>query len=601
MNVYEQSSLGMVEGLGMMRWRAWIAPTALILLLASLVVATAAAQIAPVEQLVFDTRNDLEVLADANLGAGTRPPNWSGNTDVNSATVVTDLWFDNELLANILFGEGVRPESWIGATAPVAAVLARNVRHDLELSADEQFGIGERPQEWRGSAPVVRCERDLQNVLNLLDTFYSLETNVAESTFNYCQAIIADIEDNLTNIYFGTQVDDQPLVDPLELVLAVRGDLERLADEELGLNNRPQGWIGNRDRSSTTLIGDTFVDLQLLADELLGAQTRPDGWIGAVAISPASSYFSLRHDLELLTDTAYARDTRPNGWQGLLPLARCEPLTQQLIFIAGIQYEELNLEGIDPQAPDYCVQASNAANLLVENPPAPEIVEGEEGLDDPRIARSLIAFTYLDVAATQYMGMMPQGTQFRALYRNFNTSNMLFVTGEDFAVYIDLRWTDMPESVYRSLPTLEGVVPISFCQAAWCSGPGPTPTPTGGGPLVALLFQTTPQATPNADTISITKTQISWTNVRVTYLADNAGTGSAQVTLEVCAQPAEVATACEPVTRVFDNGTGTERAVLGQSNGLNIYELRYGYTTDLLIEGETRFSTDVWISDPTIR
>jgi hypothetical protein len=34
---------------------------------------------------------------------------------------------------------------------------------------------------------------------------------------------------------------------------------------------------------------------------------------------------------------------------------------------------------------------------------------------------------------------------------------------------------------------------------------------------------------------------------------------------------------------------------------LNIYELRYGYSTNLLIEGETRFSTDVWISDPTIR
>jgi hypothetical protein len=591
-----------MEGQGMNPSRRITPFTVLLMvLLAGIVAVPVAGQIAPVEQLVFDTRADLELLADNVFGLGARPEGWTGNSDVNSATVVTDLWFDNETLANVVFEGDSRPNQWIGATAAVAAILARNVRHDLELLADEQFGFGSRPQEWRGTVPLGRCERDLQNLVTVLDTFYSLETEVAPSAFNYCQAVAADIEDELINIYFGTQVDDQPLVDPLDLVLAVRGDLERLADEELGLGNRPTSWIGNRDRSSTTLIGDIFLDLQRLADELLGQNVRPTGWIGAVSVLPGASYFSLRHDLELLTDEAFAIDRRPNGWQGLLPVARCTPLAQQLIFIAGVQYD-FNIEAIDALSPDFCNQASNAASLLVENPPVLDIVEGEGGGDnDPRIGRSLIAFAYLDVAATQYMGMMPDGTQFRALYRNFNESNMMFVTGEDFAVYIDLRWTNIPESTFNSLPTLEGVRPISFCEAAWCSGPGPTPTPTGGGPLIALILQTTPVAPPDTNTISITKTQVSWTNVRVVYLADNAGTRSAQVTLEVCAQPAEVATACEPVTRVFDNATGTERPVLGQSNGLNIYELRYGYSTNLLIEGETRFSTDVWISDPTIR
>lgn len=589
----------------MMHWRRF-APFSILLgtllILSSLVMGAQAQTTELFRQFVFDTRADLELLASQAFGGSVRPEGWLGTSDPAAATFVTDLWFDNEVLANTIFDEGSRPDNWIGATAAVADVLARNVRHDLELSADEAFGLGQRPPEWRGGDPLLRCERSLQNTITLLDRFYSLETEVASSTFNYCQALAADLEDELNNIYFGTQIDDEPLSDPLDLILAVRGDLERLADEELGLNNRPPLWIGNRDRSSTTLIGDVFLDMQRLADELLGQNVRPEGWVGAVAVSPAASYFTLRQDLELLGDETQGFNSRPNGWQGLLPLARCSPLDQQLIFIAQVQYG-YTTDALDATAPDFCAQAAAGANLLAEAPPPePDVVEGEG--DSPRISNSQIAFTYLDVAATQYMGMMPLDTQFRALYRNFNESTMMFVVGEDFAVYIDQRWTNLPDDVYRGLPTLEGVRPIAFCDAEWCQGPGPTPTPTGGGPLIALIIQSTPQdgaPPPNVGDLTITKTQVSWTNVRVTYLADNAGTRSAQVTLEVCAQPAEVATACEPVTRLFDNSTGTERGVLGQSNGLNIYELRYGYTTNLLLEGETRFSTDVWISDPTIR
>jgi hypothetical protein len=69
--------------------------------------------------------------------------------------------------------------------------------------------------------------------------------------------------------------------------------------------------------------------------------------------------------------------------------------------------------------------------------------------------------------------------------------------------------------------------------------------------------------------------------------------------LEICQQPAQID--CEPVTRVYDNATGTAKAVVSQQNGLNVYEFGYGYTNNLLIEGDTLFSPDVWISDPTIR
>jgi hypothetical protein len=177
---------------------------------------------------------------------------------------------------------------------------------------------------------------------------------------------------------------------------------------------------------------------------------------------------------------------------------------------------------------------------------------------------------------------------------------MMFVSGDDFALYIDRRWTTLAEEEFFSLPTLDGVRPLTFCDARWCNGPAPTPTPTGSGPLELLLLQTTPAAPPPIDgEISGERVQVSWNHVRVTYLQDNAQTRTAQVALEICSETAQIT--CEPVIRVFDNALGTAKPVLSQFNGLNVYEFPYGYNTNLLIEGTTLVSPDVWISDPTIR
>jgi hypothetical protein len=73
------------------------------------------------------------------------------------------------------------------------------------------------------------------------------------------------------------------------------------------------------------------------------------------------------------------------------------------------------------------------------------------------------------------------------------------------------------------------------------------------------------------------------------------------VTLELCNAPAAVATTCEPATSVFDNAINAARPPVGQQNGQNVYDFRYGYNTAIVIESESFFSTDVWISDPTIR
>jgi hypothetical protein len=197
------------------------------------------------------------------------------------------------------------------------------------------------------------------------------------------------------------------------------------------------------------------------------------------------------------------------------------------------------------------------------------------------------------------MGIMPPGTKFKAWYRNFGDSTMMFVSGEEFAVYVDLRWTTLSPDIFARLPTLEGVKPLTFCDARWCNGPAPTPTPTGAGALQALLNAGTPQAVPSVEEVRGEKTQVSWNNIRVTYLLDNPNTRTAQVALEICTDTTQ--TACEPVLQIFDNATGALKPVLSQYNGLNVFEFPYGYTANLVIEGSTLFSPDIWISDPTIR
>ncbi len=540
--------------------------------------------------LALDTRVDLETLANAVLGEEQRPASWTGNSDAASPKFVSDLWFDNEQLANSVFGEGIRPSEWLGATSVNAAVLVRNIRHDLELAADEFFGSRSRPPEWIGASGLLRCERNLQNLVTMLRNFYTIDIQTPESALDYCATVTNDVEDSLLNQGIFPS-DNEALKD---LTLAVRGDLERLADEKLGLDNRPVNWVGNKDRESASLIGDNFLDLESLASQLLGGDQRPLNWVGVVAASPYISYRNMRHDLELLADQTMGDSLRPRGWQGLNPIERCEPLTQDLILITQANYgfttDTIALE-------NFCQEVANNANLLIENPPIEDVVAQEER--SQFLAEAESAFTYLDINASQFMGIMPPGTKFRAWYRNFAASTMMFVSGDDFAVYLDQRWTTLPIDIFDNLPTLEGVAPLTFCDASWCNGPGPTPTPTGSGALALLLNQTTPVAPPSQEEIS-EKVQVSWNNIRVTYLADNAQTRTAQVALEICVEPAQIT--CEPIIRVFDNAVGAAKPVLSQSpNGLNVYEFPYGYSSNLLIEGTTLTSPDVWISDPSIR
>ena len=76
------------------------------------------------------------------------------------------------------------------------------------------------------------------------------------------------------------------------------------------------------------------LDLELLADDRLGVGNRPPGWIGGTSNSPATSYLNLRHDLELLADVTLGINKRPTGWQGVNPIERCDPMVRSLAFLA---------------------------------------------------------------------------------------------------------------------------------------------------------------------------------------------------------------------------------------------------------------------------
>jgi hypothetical protein len=570
-----------------------------LLLMVGTVIANSPQQSNIFQDFLFKARLDLEILADRVFG-GVRPETWVGNADFTTEPFVADLWFDNEQLADAIFGAGIRPEVWIGATTRNPELITRNIRHDLEASADNFLSPDSRPDGWTGAAPVYRCSRTVQNILYTLAVAFGVRPATPDGVFDFCMTVSAEIDDELVASIQGANTE---LSDFQGLIWAVRGDLERLADESQGLGNRPSGWIGNTDLNSSDLAAGTLTDMGSLADTLLGQGVRPEGWNGTFSSSLSTSYRNLRQDLELLADATpnMGEGVRPNGWQGADSLIRCSADVQNLVVILQQAYDFV-VEDTIVFSSGFCTLVEEQANNFAENPPVDLNVDED---DTSRLYESVYAFAYSDPAALEFYGIMPQGIEFRAWYRNFNGSTMMFVSGDDFAMYIDRRWTTMPQEVFDRLPTLETpegtlIIPLAFCDATWCNGPAPTPTPTGGGALFSIVNGVTPPATVPAgeSTGGTGKTQVSWNNIRVNYLLQREEAGVAQVTLEICNDVSQVA--CEPIISVFDNNVGIAVPPISQFNGLNVYELPYGYSTNYLIEGSTLFSNDIWLNDPTL-
>jgi hypothetical protein len=593
----KQLSINVVKEYRHMRRLSCLTTLIGLLLIVGTVVANSPQQSNIFQAFLFDTRIDLEILADRVFG-GVRPESWAGNADFTTDSFVADLWFDNEQLADEIFGPGIRPETWIGATTRNAELITRNIRHDLEVNADNFLSPDSRPDDWLGAAPVYRCSRTIQNSLYTLAVAFGVRPSTPDEVFDYCLTVSVEIDDELVSNIRGTSVD---ATDFQGLIWAVRGDLERLADETQGLGNRPPSWIGNTDLNSSELAADTLSDMNRLADVMLGQGVRPEGWNGTISTSLTLSYRNLRQDLELLADAGpnLGEGIRPNGWQGTDSLIRCSVDVQNLVVILQQAYE-FAIDTTIVFSSGFCSLVELQANNFAENPPV-ELTEE----DATTLYESVYAFAYSDPAALEFYGIMPEGIEFRAWYRNFNGSTMMFVSGDDFAMYIDRRWTTMPQEVFDRLPTLETpegtlIIPLAFCDAVWCNGPAPTPTPTGDGPLFNIVNGVTPPATlvAGASTGGSGKTQVSWNNIRVNYQRQLTDVGKAQVTLEICNDSSQIA--CEPVVVITDNNIGIAVAPISQFNGLNVYELPYGYSTNFVIEGSTFFSNDIWLNDPTL-
>jgi len=551
-------------------------------------------------------RNDLEIVADRTLGAGQRPAGWTGNDVLDSDSILADLFIDNELLADTIFGEGQRPDGWIGATTRNIELVARNIRHDLELAANNQLGEDLRPDDWGGSDELFTCSRTIMNTALILEQEFNLRPQQSQGARDFCITVAREIEDQLISQALASP--EEALIQEIPAqVLAVRGDLERIADEVLGVNQRPSGWLDNVDIESPQLAADVASDLELLTNIQLGVNERPPGWVRTPLVSsPIVTFQNLRFNVEVLANTLLGEGVRPRGWQGEDPLLRCNTAIQNLVLLVG-QVFDFEIPDMGENEANFCDRVEMQANNLVENPPPPEVVvgpDGEEVVVDEDIrfrAESQLAFAYLDMAAIDYMGVMPQGTQFRAWYRNFGDSTMMFVSGEDFAVFIDRRWTTMPQETFNGLPTIEGVRPLTFCDAAWCNGPSPTPTPTGSGPILEIITNATPPPTlaptplPGEDLSQ--ERIVDWTHIRSNQILQRPGVNLVQVTLEICSSPAQVA--CEPVISVTDNNTGQPVPVISQFNGLNVYELPFGFSTNFTISGANFTSNDIWLNDPS--
>ena len=119
-------------------------------------------------EILVNTRMDLELLA-STLNAE-RPIGWTGSLDTDDPQLPIYIRLDLELLAGGLVGLETRPEGWFGVVSSSAYFIARDTRHDLELLADlvldPEMG---RPEGWIGAAPILRCDRATQALVDLLE------------------------------------------------------------------------------------------------------------------------------------------------------------------------------------------------------------------------------------------------------------------------------------------------------------------------------------------------------------------------------------------------------------------------------------------------
>ncbi len=261
----------------------------------------------------------------------------------------------------------------------------------------------------------------------------------------------------------------EPLPDDILLLIDARLDLENLATETIGAE-RPELWSGTLDTDDPQFALLVRFDLELLTGRLLGAETRPDGWFGVVASSPYYIARDIRHDLELLAETAM--DMRPSGWIGGDPLMRCDRAAQALVTFI-IETNALFTLQADRTAPDFCQQVTNEVTQFVEVNYLSRPEELAAGLPVAPAGAVTVdnrfGVLFVDRGASTRLGVLPEGSTVEPLGRSYaQFSNMMLVSGEGFAGFIDYQFTTLTVNEFNALPDVESVEIEPFCSANWC-------------------------------------------------------------------------------------------------------------------------------------
>ncbi|MBC8100903.1 MAG: hypothetical protein H7Y11_15795 [Armatimonadetes bacterium] len=137
--------------------------------------------------VLLDARQDIELMADVELGAGQRPPGWYGVISPYEPQIALLTRSDLETLASALINPQTRPVTWTGAFPSTPYAIARDVRYDLELLADLVYGLDSRPEGWLGGDPLLRCNRGTQTLVALLDRGGVYRLDISPNAPDFCR------------------------------------------------------------------------------------------------------------------------------------------------------------------------------------------------------------------------------------------------------------------------------------------------------------------------------------------------------------------------------------------------------------------------------
>jgi hypothetical protein len=256
------------------------------------------------------------------------------------------------------------------------------------------------------------------------------------------------------------------------ILLDARKDMELLADQQIGIGQRPVGWNGEVSPYEPQIALLTRADLELLATTLINPERRPSAWTGAFASTPYAVARDVRYDLEVLADVVYGRDNRPTGWLGGDPLMRCNRATQTLVAL--LERGGIYRLNVDANTPNFCREVelsvtSFTEKQLLANTQISDLFTDQVALLSEHQVNTDLAVAYLDARATRRVGIIPNGTPIQIVARSYASfSNMMLVQGDNFVVFVEYTNTTVNDQQFRGLPNFEALQVTTNCFADWC-------------------------------------------------------------------------------------------------------------------------------------